>query len=253
MLMLMMCWARRDTNENGRQVVFVLAVHHKMYLTTRRFGEKFITAATAGDHQSSVFGSGVKCATSRDSGLSNPSLRHVYTRLHVQIRQSRQNSDQSAASRLWELGVSWTPFSLDVSIFFLHQMTKLCTAEWSTRARQLYIKPFVHYQHSRVFPVYASRGDRDDVWRATVALNDPAALSQSKLTVQQMQTDVRLSADKWNFSFWIFFFFGGGGVFVRSIFTIRFFSLSLSGRGKKSSSWWRIGKGQNRGPSLVDD
>lgn len=173
-------------------------------------------------------------------------------RLHEASRPDSSkppNSDQSAASRLWELGVSWTPFSLDVSVFFfLHQMTKLCTPEWSTRARQLYIKPFVHYQHSRVFPVYASRGDRDDVWRATVALNDPAAMSQKELTVQQMQTDVRLSADKWNFSFWIFFFFGGGGVFVRSIFTIRFFSLSLSGRGKKILVLMEDWKGSKQGP-----
>lgn len=109
---------------------------------------------------------------------------------------------------------------------FLHQTTELCAAEWSTRARQLYIKPFVHYQHSRVFPVYASRGDGDDVWRATVALNNLAALSQNKLTVQWMQRDVQIILK------WIFFFFGGGGVFVRSIFTIRFFFLSLSGREK---------------------
>lgn len=166
----------------------------------------------------------IKYATCRDAGHSKPSLAHVYTRLQNLIRQSRQIRRIVC---IWAEGTRcWLDLPLPGHVRLLRQTTKLCAAEWSTGAQQLYIKLFVHCQHSRVFPVYTSRPDRNNVWPTTAVLNNLAAMSQNKSPVLWMQTDVRLSADKWywNFSFSIFL--------VRSIFTIRFFFLSLSGRKK---------------------
>lgn len=169
--MLMMCWARRDTNENGRQVDFVLALHHKMYLTTRRFGEKNLS------RQPLLVTISHRCLARvlsvQPAETLGPRIRvwgtftRGFTSRFVKAAKFRPIGRITAVGTWCQLD----PLSPWTCPFFLHQMTKLCTAEWSTRARQLYIKPFVHYQHSRVFPVYASRGDRDDVWRATVALS----------------------------------------------------------------------------------
>lgn len=126
---------------------------------------------------------------------------------------------------------------------FLHQTTELCAAEWSTRARQLYIKPFVHYQHSRVFPVYASRGDGDDVWRATAALNNLAALSQNKLTVQWMQRDVQIILKLINF----FSFLGEAGCSLDQYLPSDFSSFHFRG-GKKILVLMEDRKGSKQGP-----